>query len=99
MTAHDRPLEAACQDRKRSVKVGSCRHLSCSGEAEMNPLFSDRRQRSTVISRRRLLQAGGIGALTLGLPGMVAARVDATERLRGGAAEKSCIFILSVWRA
>ena len=95
MTADDRPLEATCQDRKRSVKVGSCdNHLSRSGEAEMNPSLSDRRQRSTVISRRRLLQAGGIGALTLGLPGMVAAGVDGDRGLGGGAAEKSCIFIL-----
>src|SRR5436190_668875 len=60
----------------------------------MNPSLSDRRQRSTVISRRRLLQAGGIGALTWGLPGMVAAGVDRDRRLGGGAAEKSCIFIL-----
>jgi hypothetical protein len=46
------------------------------------------------ISRRRLLQAGGIGALTLGLPGMVAARVDGGRPLCGAAAEKSCIFLL-----
>src|SRR6516165_11824483 len=55
---------------------------------------SAKRQRSTLISRRRLLQAGGIGALTLGLPGMVAARVDSKQGARGVAAEKSCIFIL-----
>jgi hypothetical protein len=46
------------------------------------------------ISRRQLLQAGGIGALTMGLPGTVAASVDADRGLRGMAAEKSCIFIL-----
>ena len=44
------------------------------------------------ISRRRLLQAGGLGALHLGVPGIVAARgkVDSKK----GAAEKSCIFVL-----
>src|SRR5215831_2286350 len=49
---------------------------------------------SALISRRRLLQAGGLGALNLALPGMVAARVDGKQALRGVAAEKSCIFIL-----
>jgi hypothetical protein len=38
--------------------------------------------------------AGGIGALTLRLPGMVAARVDPNRPPRGVAAEKSCIFLL-----
>jgi hypothetical protein len=51
-------------------------------------------QSSTLINRRRLLQAGGIGALSLAFPGMVAARVDGKQGLRGVAAEKSCIFIL-----
>lgn len=60
----------------------------------MNRSLSDTRQRSAVISRRRLLQAGGISALSLGLPGMVAAGVNTETGLRGGAAEKSCIFIL-----
>ncbi len=46
------------------------------------------------MSRRRFLQAGGVGALTLGLPGTVAAGVDAERGLRGVAAEKSCIFVL-----
>ncbi|HEY2838302.1 MAG TPA: DUF1501 domain-containing protein [Pirellulales bacterium] len=55
---------------------------------------SDQRQPSLRISRRKLLQAGGIGAMTLGMPGMVAAGVDAKRGLGGGAAEKSCIFIL-----
>jgi hypothetical protein len=41
-----------------------------------------------------MLQAGGIGALTLGFPGLVAARVDGDRPPRGVAAEKSCIFIL-----
>ncbi len=60
----------------------------------MNPSPNTRRQPSTLISRRRLLQAGGIGALTMGLPGTVAASVDASRGLRGVAAEKSCIFVL-----
>jgi hypothetical protein len=46
------------------------------------------------MTRRQLLQAGGIGALTMGLPGTVAANVDVTRGLRGVAAEKSCIFVL-----
>ena len=51
-------------------------------------------QSSTRLSRRRLLQAGGIGALTMGVPGTVAASVNAERGLRGEAAEKSCIFVL-----
>ena len=47
-----------------------------------------------VMSRRRLLQAAGVGALPVGLPGMVAAGVDQTRGIGRGAAEKSCIFIL-----
>ncbi len=46
------------------------------------------------ISRRHFLRAGGVGALTFGLPGMVAARVDGDRPLPGVAAEKSCIFLL-----
>src|SRR5262245_29185661 len=46
------------------------------------------------ISRRQLLHAGGIGALTLGLPGLVAARIDEDHPARGAAADKSCIFLL-----
>jgi hypothetical protein len=52
------------------------------------------KQSSALISRRRFLQAGGVGALTMGIPGTVAASVDASRGLRGDAAEKSCIFIL-----
>jgi hypothetical protein len=47
-----------------------------------------------MISRRRLLQLGGAGLLNLSLPGTVAARVDAMGGPGGGAADKSCIFIL-----
>src|SRR5271169_4875535 len=60
----------------------------------MSLALGDKRQPSNLISRRRLLQAGGIGALTLGLPGMVAAGVNGKRGLGGGAAEKSCIFVL-----
>src|SRR5437667_2988208 len=52
------------------------------------------KRHSALFTRRRLLQAGGIGALTMTLPGTVAAGVDANRGLRGMAAEKSCIFIL-----
>jgi hypothetical protein len=52
------------------------------------------RLNSSQISRRRLLQAGGLGALSLGVPGMVAAGVDGNRELGRGAAERSCIFIL-----
>src|SRR5262252_7004446 len=45
------------------------------------------------VSRRRLLQLGGLSALGLATPGMVAAKVD-SSRTSQGAAEKSCIFIL-----
>jgi hypothetical protein len=46
------------------------------------------------ITRRQLLQAGGIGALAMGLPGAVAASVDPARGLTRGAAPKSCIFVL-----
>jgi hypothetical protein len=48
---------------------------------------------SAAMSRRRLLQLGGFGALTLGVPGTVAARVGAPAQANG-AAPRSCIFIL-----
>lgn len=51
-------------------------------------------QQSTLITRRKLLQAGGIGALAMGLPGTVAASVDASRGLRGVAADRSVIFVL-----
>jgi hypothetical protein len=41
-----------------------------------------------------MLQLGGAGLLNLSLPGLVAARVDAMAGQTGGAADKSCIFIL-----
>jgi len=45
-------------------------------------------------SRRQLLQAAGISALPLGVPGMVAAGVDGQHGLTAGGSQKSCIFIL-----
>src|SRR5438132_3266474 len=48
---------------------------------------------SAKLSRRQLLQAAGLGTLSLGVPGMVAARVGSDQSGKG-AAEKSCIFIL-----
>jgi Protein of unknown function (DUF1501) len=48
---------------------------------------------SSKISRRRLLQMGGLSALGMTTPGMVAARVGGSDPVKG-AAEKSCIFIL-----
>jgi hypothetical protein len=49
--------------------------------------------KSSTLTRRRLLQAGGIGALSLATPGVVAARVGGGDGPKGPA-EKSCIFIL-----
>ena len=60
----------------------------------MNRSMTTMPHTTSMISRRRILQTAGIGALPLGLPGMVAAGVDAKRGLGGGAAEKSCIFIL-----
>lgn len=60
----------------------------------MSRSISAMEQPSSTISRRQVLQAAGLGALPLGIPGMVAAGVDAKRGLRKGAAEKSCIFIL-----
>jgi hypothetical protein len=55
---------------------------------------SPRPQTANVLSRRQFLQAGGVGALTMAVPGTVAASVDADRGLRGDAAAKSCIFVL-----
>jgi hypothetical protein len=48
---------------------------------------------NTLVSRRQLLQAGAIGGLSMALPGLVTAQVDAGRSLGRGAAEKSCIFV------
>src|SRR5438045_2368311 len=65
-------------------------HSACiAGGITMNGALSAKK-----LSRRQLLQAGGIGALAFGMPGMVAANVDVDRGLRGVAARKSCIFVL-----
>src|SRR4051812_31351754 len=46
------------------------------------------------VSRRTMLAAGGGAALAWNTPGAVAASVDPNRKLGGGAAEKSCIFVL-----
>src|SRR6478752_120690 len=46
-----------------------------------------------LISRRQLLKAGAVGALGMGLPGMVTASVDQERPLGGEAAGRSCIFL------
>src|SRR5579863_10466483 len=60
----------------------------------MSVSLGDKRQPVPRVSRRRLLQAGGIGALAWGMPGAVVAGVDTKRGLGRGAAEKSCIFLL-----
>ncbi len=60
----------------------------------MNHSPSHTQDSAAQISRRRFLQASGLGAVTMGMPGMVAAAVDDSRGLGGGAAKKSCIFIL-----
>src|SRR5438552_18695705 len=45
------------------------------------------------VSRRRFLQAAGLGAVSFATPGVVAARVG-SDASGQGAAEKSCIFVL-----
>jgi hypothetical protein len=46
------------------------------------------------LSRRQLLQIGGLSMLGLGLPEMLSLRQQAAAHERAGAAEKSCIFIV-----
>src|SRR5262245_49213337 len=53
-----------------------------------------RQQSAARLSRRQFLLAGGIGALTAGLPGTVAASLETGRGLPGGAADRSCIFVL-----
>lgn len=58
-------------------------------------LWSDAVSRSpSRATRRQVLQAGSIGALSMGLPGMVAAQVDSDKGLGKQAAQKSVIFVL-----
>ena len=74
-------------------------HHSASGGLAMNVSRSDERQRAAVISRRRLLQAGGIGALALGLPGTVAASVNGNRGLGRRCRGKVVHFLLALRRA
>jgi len=60
----------------------------------MSPARNATQRPTASISRRQFLQAGGVGALAMSIPGTVAASVDANRGLRGVAAEKSCIFVL-----
>jgi hypothetical protein len=53
-----------------------------------------RLQHTARLTRRQLLQAGGIGALAMGWPGAVAASVETGRGLSSGAADRSCIFVL-----
>src|SRR5262249_34836719 len=53
-----------------------------------------RRHSTALFTRRQFLQAGGIGALAMGLPGAVAASVETGRGLSGVAAGRSCIFVL-----
>jgi uncharacterized protein (DUF1501 family) len=46
------------------------------------------------LSRRQLLQIGGLSMLGLGLPELLSLRQQAVAHERAGAAEKSCIFIV-----
>src|ERR1043165_6979347 len=77
---------------QRFVVMSARSNRTIKGNFMTNP-SNARLQPSTLISRRQALKAGGIGALTMGLPGMVGASVDANRGLRGIAAEKSCIFV------
>lgn len=46
------------------------------------------------LTKRQLLGSGGIGALAMSQPGLVAASLDSNLGLGGGAAQRSCIFVL-----
>src|SRR5438067_14930 len=60
----------------------------------MSTFANAKRQPSvSAMSRRSLLQAGGLGMLQLGLPGVLLAR-GGMGAASTGAREKSCIFIL-----
>lgn len=56
--------------------------------------FNNIGQGSHRLSRRRMLQASGLSAMSLGMPGIVTAGLDATKPLGRGAAQRSCIFVL-----
>jgi hypothetical protein len=48
---------------------------------------------NSMMSRRRVLEAGVIGSFNLAVPGLISARVDANRSLGNGAAPKSCILV------
>lgn len=61
----------------------------------MSTLSRSKRQASSALmSRRQMLQAGGLGMLAFGMPGTVTARVDGNASGQSRHAHKSCIFIL-----
>jgi len=60
----------------------------------MSTLPHSKRQASSLMSRRQMLQASGLGLAAFGLPGTVMARVDGNASGQSRRAEKSCIFIL-----
>ena len=79
-----------------AMKLKSCdapRRATTSRGGSMSDARKENTSRS-FLTRRQLLKAGGIGALAMGMPGAVAASVDANRGLRGEAAGRSCIFLL-----
>lgn len=58
----------------------------------MNPITSAYPHQRPLLTRRQLLQVGGIGILGLGLPELLQARAPGSSEHRGK--EKSCIFIV-----
>lgn len=58
----------------------------------MNPITSTYPHQRPLLTRRQLLQVGGIGILGLGLPELLQARAPGNSERRGK--EKSCIFIV-----
>src|SRR6185436_416773 len=59
------------------------------GKIHMSSFFGPNQR----ITRRRLFEMGGAGALASAVPGTVTARVDATRGF-AGAADRSVIFVL-----
>jgi hypothetical protein len=59
-----------------------------------SPSSTNRQRSSGTISRRRLLQAGGLGLVTFGWPGLLPARDPGNQARPTRASEKSCIFVL-----
>ena len=67
---------------------------SAQARLDRSPARSSLGLDSENLSRRRFLQASGIGGLSMALPGMVAAGIPSGQTLGKGASERSCIFIL-----